>query len=141
MGVDVATYKAEFLAHYYEGRLRPPSKFVFGNVDISAHLASVVPGFVNMATQLPVVSEIAKLLGGVPRQRRIPALAPQTFKSWFARRKGKTWVARRLSSLARYFQQLFPARHRQSCRPEVLEAAGFHVLLTRGQSVLRASAL
>jgi FAD/FMN-containing dehydrogenase/ferredoxin len=86
VGVDVATYKAEFLAHYYEGRLRPPSKFVFGNIDIFAHLASVVPGFVNMATQLPVVSELTKLLGGVPRQRRIPALAAQTFKSWFSRR-------------------------------------------------------
>src|SRR6185369_6392405 len=50
VGVDVATYKAEFLEHYYEGRLRPLSKFVFGSIDIFAHLASVVPGFVNIAT-------------------------------------------------------------------------------------------
>ena len=34
VGVDVATYKAEFLSHYYEGRLRPPSQFVFGNIDL-----------------------------------------------------------------------------------------------------------
>ena len=25
--VDMATYKAEFLAHYYVGRLRPPSAY------------------------------------------------------------------------------------------------------------------
>jgi Fe-S oxidoreductase len=131
VGVDVATYKAEFLAHYYEGRLRPPSKFVFGNIDIFAHLASVVPGFVNMATQLPVVSEIAKLLGGVPRQRRIPALASQTFKSWFARRKGK--------NLGRTAVVLWPDTFNNYFQPdtakaavEVLEAAGFHVLLPEG---------
>jgi len=131
VGVDVATYKAEFLAHYYEGRLRPPSKFVFGNIDIFAHLASVVPGFVNMATQLPVVSEIAKLLGGVPRQRRIPAFASQTFKSWVAHRKGK--------NLGRTAVVLWPDTFNNYFQPdtakaavEVLEAAGFHVLLPEG---------
>ena len=131
VGVDVATYKAEFLAHYYEGRLRPPSKFVFGNIDIFAHLASVVPGFVNMATQLPVVSEITKLLGGVPRQRRIPAFASQTFKSWFAHRKGK--------NLGRTAVVLWPDTFNNYFQPEtakaaveVLEAAGFHVLLPEG---------
>ena len=131
VGVDVATYKAEFLAHYYEGRLRPLSKFVFGNIDIFAHLASVVPGFVNIATQLPVVSEISKLLGGVPRQRRIPAFASQTFKSWFARRKGK--------NLGRTAVVLWPDTFNNYFQPdtakaavEVLEAAGFHVLLPEG---------
>ena len=131
VGVDVATYKAEFLEHYYEGRLRPLSKFVFGNIDIFAHLASVVPGFVNIATQLPVVSEISKLLGGVPRQRRIPAFASQTFKSWFARRKGK--------NLGRTAVVLWPDTFNNYFQPdtakaavEVLEAAGFHVLLPEG---------
>jgi len=131
VGVDVATYKAEFLAHYYEGRLRPLSKFVFGNIDIFAHLASVVPGFVNIATQLPVVSEISKLLGGVPRQRHLPAFASQTFKSWFARRKGK--------NLGRTAVVLWPDTFNNYFQPdtakaavEVLEAAGFHVLLPEG---------
>ena len=131
VGVDVATYKAEFLEHYYEGRLRPLSKFVFGNIDIFAHLASVVPGFVNIATQLPVVSEISKLLGGVPRQRHLPAFASQTFKSWFARRKGK--------NLGRTAVVLWPDTFNNYFQPdtakaavEVLEAAGFHVLLPEG---------
>jgi FAD/FMN-containing dehydrogenase/Fe-S oxidoreductase len=87
VGVDVATYKAEFLSHYYEGRLHPLSAYAFGNVDLLLRLASAAPGLVNLATQLPFLSDIAKLIGGIPPQRRIPALAPQTFKSWFFRRQ------------------------------------------------------
>jgi len=85
VGVDVATYKAEFLSHYYEGRLRPLSAYAFGNIDLWARLASNVPGLVNLTTQLPFLRDIAKLLAGIPQQRTIPAFAPETFKSWFHR--------------------------------------------------------
>jgi FAD/FMN-containing dehydrogenase/Fe-S oxidoreductase len=87
VGVDVATYKAEFLSHYYEGRLHPLTAYAFGNVDLLLRLASAAPGLVNLATQLPFLSDIAKFLGGIPPQRRIPALAPETFRSWFFRRQ------------------------------------------------------
>ena len=30
MNVDMATYKAEFLSHYYEGRLRPRHAYAMG---------------------------------------------------------------------------------------------------------------
>jgi Fe-S oxidoreductase len=131
VGVDVATYKAEFLSHYYEGRLRPPNQFVLGNIDIFARLASRVPGFVNIATQLPVLSEISKLLCGIPRERHIPAFAPQTFKSWFARRQpknlGRTAVILWPDTFNNYFQP-----DTAMAAVEVLEAAGFHVLLPQG---------
>ncbi len=87
VGVDVATYKAEFLSHYYEGRLRPLSAYAFGNIDFWARLASNVPGLVNLTTQLPFVRDLSKILAGIPKQRNIPAFAPETFKSWFARRQ------------------------------------------------------
>ncbi|HMH00287.1 MAG TPA: FAD-binding and (Fe-S)-binding domain-containing protein, partial [Terriglobales bacterium] len=32
VGVDVATYKAEFLSHYYQGRLRPRSAYAFAHI-------------------------------------------------------------------------------------------------------------
>ena len=85
VSVDVATYKAEFLSHYYEGRLRPLNAYAFGNIDFWASLASKAPGLVNLATQLPFLSDITKLIGGVPPQRRIPPFAPETFKQWFFR--------------------------------------------------------
>jgi FAD/FMN-containing dehydrogenase/Fe-S oxidoreductase len=86
VSVDVATYKAEFLSHYYEGRLRPLNNYAFGNIDLWARLASNAPGLINLTTQLPFLSDIAKFLGRIPPQRRIPAFAPETFKQWFQRR-------------------------------------------------------
>ena len=85
VGVDVATYKAEFLSHYYEGRVRPLNAYAFGNIDFWARLASNVPGLVNLTTQLPFLSDIFKFVGHIPPQRRIPAFAPETFKQWFRR--------------------------------------------------------
>src|SRR5437762_6867263 len=60
VNVDVATYKAEFLAHYWKGRLRPVSAYAFGWIDKWAQLASVAPGFINLFTQLPGLRELAK---------------------------------------------------------------------------------
>jgi len=132
VGVDVGSYKAEFLSHYYEGRLRPPNQFVFGNIDLFARLASHVPGLVNITTQLPILSEISKLLAGIPRERAIPAFAPQTFKSWFARRKpkntGRAAVILWPDTFNNYFQP-----DTAKAAVEVLEAIGFHVLIPEGK--------
>ncbi len=97
VGVDVATYKAEFLSHYYEGRVRPRSAYAFGNIDLWARLASNAPGLVNLTTQLPFLRDIAKLVAGIPHQRQIPPFAPESFKQWFSRRqkKEKNWDAPR----------------------------------------------
>jgi FAD/FMN-containing dehydrogenase/Fe-S oxidoreductase len=97
VSVDVATYKAEFLSHYYEGRLRPRSAYAFGNIDLWARLASAAPGLANLTTQLPFLREIAKMVAGIPKQRSIPAFAPETFRSWFHRtRAHRSWSGGRL---------------------------------------------
>ena len=85
VGVDVATYKAEFLSHYYEGRMRPRSAYAFGNIDLWARVASHAPGLVNLTTQLPFLRDLSKLVAGIPSQRAIPPIAPETFKTWFYR--------------------------------------------------------
>jgi FAD/FMN-containing dehydrogenase/Fe-S oxidoreductase len=87
VGVDVATYKSEFLSHYYEGRMRPRSAYAFGNIDLWARAASYAPILVNLATQLPVFRDVSKRIAGIPRQRSIPAFAPETFTSWFRKRE------------------------------------------------------
>jgi FAD/FMN-containing dehydrogenase/Fe-S oxidoreductase len=85
-GVDVATYKAEFLSHYYETNQRPLNALAFGNIDLWARAASHVPGLVNLTTQMPFLRDLAKLAAGIPAQRRIPPFAPQTFKQWWEER-------------------------------------------------------
>ncbi|MBZ5600330.1 MAG: FAD-binding protein [Acidobacteriia bacterium] len=128
VGVDVATYKAEFLSHYYEDRLRPRSAYAFGNIDIWARLASNLPGLVNLTTQLPFLRDIAKLVVGIPMERSIPAVAPQTFRDWFQRRQprnvGATPVVLWPDTFNNYF---LPDTAKAAV--EVLEAAGFRVLL------------
>ncbi len=128
VGVDVATYKSEFLSHYYEGRRRPRSAYAFANIDIWARLASNAPGLVNLTTQMPFLRDIAKLVAGMPRERSIPAFAPQTFRGWFQRRQpcnlGATPVLLWPDTFNNYF---LPDTAKAAV--EVLEAAEFHVLL------------
>jgi len=83
VGVDVATYKSEFLSHYYETNRRPLSALAFSNIDLWARAASHVPGLVNLTTQLPGLRDIAKRVAKIPVQRRIPALAAETFQQWW----------------------------------------------------------
>lgn len=86
VNVDMATYKAEFLSHYYEGRLRPMSAYSMGLITWWARLAALMPRVANAATQTPGLSQVFKLLGGIAPQRQIPRFADETFKEWFRRR-------------------------------------------------------
>ncbi len=43
VNVDMATYKAEFLSHYYAGRLRPRSAYAMGLIYWWARLAALAP--------------------------------------------------------------------------------------------------
>lgn len=85
VNVDIATYKAEFLSHHWEGRLRPRSAYAFGWIDKWAQVAALVPGFVNLVTQLPLLRDAAKLAADIPLERKIPAFAPETFQAWFGK--------------------------------------------------------
>lgn len=127
VNVDIATYKAEFLSHYWEGRARPRHAYAFGWIDKWSRLASVWPGFVNLMTQTPGLSQMAKLMAGMPMARTIPEFAPQTFRHWFRERekvrggeKGKVllWA----DTFNNYF---FPETAQAAA--EVLESAGFDV--------------
>lgn len=133
VGVDVATYKSEFLSHYYEGRMRPRTAYAFGNIDLWARVVSQVPGLVNLTTQLPVLRDISKLLAGMPAQRSIPAFAPETFKSWFQKR-GRSLCQRSDAPAVLLWPDTFnnyfvPATARAAV--EVLEAAGFQVIVPK----------
>jgi FAD/FMN-containing dehydrogenase/Fe-S oxidoreductase len=155
VGVDVATYKSEFLSHYYAGRVRPRSAYAFGNIDLWARVASHAPGLVNLTTQLPFLRDIAKIVAGIPRQRSIPAFAPESFKTWFygqrthgprEARKGFGWnmVSNRgLKKGALAPEEappvlLWPDTFNNYFRPDtakaaagVLDAAGFRVVVPR----------
>jgi Fe-S oxidoreductase len=77
--VDMATYKAEFLAHYYKGRLRPLNAYAFGYIDKWSRLASHAPGLANRLANMSA----AKALLGIPQQRKMPQFAKQPFTRTF----------------------------------------------------------
>jgi Fe-S oxidoreductase len=85
--VDMATYRAEFLSHYYERKARPLAAHVFGRIDRHARLASHVPGISNFfAGTEPFAGWAKKLLGMAP-QRQITPFARESFARWFAGRR------------------------------------------------------
>ena len=48
VGVDIATWKAEFRAHHYERRMRPRSAYSMGQSTRWASIASKAPGLANL---------------------------------------------------------------------------------------------
>ena len=126
VNVDMATYKAEFLAHYWKGRTRPIHAYAFGWIDKWARLASVAPGLANLSTQLPGFRDLAKMVVGVPRERRVPAFAAQTFQSWFRRRKPRLGLGPKVLLWADTFNNYFMPETAQAA-VEVLEEAGCRV--------------
>ncbi len=108
--VDMATYKAEFLSHYYTRRLRPRSAYAFGLAHRWVRLAGRVPALANLLTRTPGLAGLAKRAAGMARQRRIPGLAPRTFKAWFAAREPRNRGAAAGDPLARHLERPLPSR-------------------------------
>jgi Fe-S oxidoreductase len=126
VNVDVATYKAEFLAHYYQGRLRPRHAYTLGLIFRWARLASHAPSLANAFTQTPLLRKITRWCMGIAQQRLLPAFAPQTFTQWFRQRpprlQDQPLVLLWPDTFTNYFR---PAIAQAAV--EVLEAAGFQV--------------
>ena len=130
--VDMATYKAEFLSHYYERHARPRQAYSMGLVHRWARLAAVAPRLVNVLTQTPGMSTIAKKLAGLAQQRAIPKFAAEPYTRWFARRHARAAAGPRVILWPDTFNNYF---HPQTAiaATQVLEAAGFAVSLPAGK--------
>ena len=130
VNVDMATYKSEFLSHYYDGHRRPVAAYAFGLMPWWARAASVAPRMANLFTQTPLLRSIAKAAATMAPERRIPAFAPRTFRSAFAARTPRNAGAPRVL--------LWPDTWNNHFHPntalaavDVLEAAGFQVTIPR----------
>ncbi|MDQ3196046.1 MAG: FAD-binding oxidoreductase [Pseudomonadota bacterium] len=128
--VDMASYKAEFLSHYFETKRRPRQAYAMGQIRRWAELAAHAPWLANFFTQTPGLSAAAKAIAGIARERHIPAIANQTFARWFARcgprNAGRPRVILWPDTFNNHFQP-----HVLIAATEVLEAAGYEVTLPR----------
>jgi FAD/FMN-containing dehydrogenase/Fe-S oxidoreductase len=126
VSVDMASYKAEFLAHHYEGRRRPMAAYAMGLVFRWARLAARVPRLANLLARVPIFGSIGKALFGISTARRIPAFAKETFKRWFARRPRPLTTGPAVLLWPDTFNDHFhPETAKAAVR--VLEAAGYRV--------------
>jgi FAD/FMN-containing dehydrogenase/Fe-S oxidoreductase len=131
--VDMATYKAEFLAHHYRHRpwRRPRAHWSMGWLPAIAQLVgrARLARVVNALTRTPGLRRLAVAVAGVD-DREIPLFAGQTLQHWFARRGGPGGDGSRGEVL------LWPDTFTNHFHPhigraavEVLEAAGWRVVL------------
>jgi FAD/FMN-containing dehydrogenase/Fe-S oxidoreductase len=130
--VDLATYRAEFLSHYYEKKSQPLHAHMFGRIDQWARLASPFAGLFNALGRSRLVRQFINASVGLASQRQLPPLAANNFQLWARNRpssksgekskfsKGEVflWV----DTFNNYF-------HPEICHAalEVLEDAGFRV--------------
>src|SRR5207237_10127746 len=83
VNVDMATYKAEFLSHYYERRLRPVTAYTMGLVYWWSRAAAIAPDVANFILSMP----LTKRLGGIAPERQPPLYARETFVERFHKRE------------------------------------------------------
>jgi Fe-S oxidoreductase len=136
--VDVATYKAEFLAHYYEDKSRPLHAYAFGMIDRWAALGSKAPWLANFFSSAPGFRHALQGVLHLAPQRKMPQLARSTFQSWArknlvpalggangsATASGKSDVILWADTFNNYFH---PETSRAAL--EVLQGAGFNVIV------------
>lgn len=126
--VDMATYKAEFRAQHFAGRLRPRAAYSMGLIHRWSRLAGAVPWLANAFTQSPGLSAATKWAGGIAAERRLPAYAAETFTHWFRRHEAKTGGGRRVLLWPDTFNNYFRVGTAIAAT-EALEALGYHVVI------------
>ncbi|MFI0904200.1 FAD-binding and (Fe-S)-binding domain-containing protein [Streptomyces sioyaensis] len=132
VGVDMATYKAEFLHHHYEGRLRPAAHYSMGRLPQWLHAAAPLAPALNALARTPLAA-LGKRLGGIAPERPIPTLATETFTRWWWHRRRTTRAPHPASGRTvvlwpdTFTNHLSPQVGRAAVR--VLEAAGLRPVL------------
>lgn len=128
--VDLATYKAEFLAHRFDGRVRPREHYALGLSHRWLRLGSRAPRLANGL----LASAPGRLLRRVARmapRRPSPVLATEPFSAWWRARRdaleGDRPAGPVLLFVDTFTETLEPEVGRAAV--QVLEAAGHHVVL------------
>ena len=132
VGVDMATYKAEFLHHHYKDRRRPAAHHSMGRLPewLRRIARTRTAPLLNALAAVPPLAAAAKHLAGIAPERRLPRLAPSTFTGWWRRRKAAPAPGAG-DRVVRWPdtgpEHLAPSGGRAAVR--VLEAAGLRVAL------------
>ncbi|MEV3965074.1 FAD-binding and (Fe-S)-binding domain-containing protein [Nocardia sp. NPDC050193] len=124
--VDMATYKAEFLAHHYRWRPRPMAHYSMGWIPLWARLATGAAPVANALTHTRGLRRLVARAGGLDPRRELPRFASPRFTETFA---GSAMAADTRPTVL-----LWPDTFTNNFEPDiaraavqVLDAAGFRV--------------
>ncbi len=126
--VDMATYKAEFRAHYYRRKLRPRSAYSMGLIHRWARIASHVPALANAVLQMPGLGAAAKWVGGIDQRRGMPRFAGQSFTDWFRRQPREGGETGRVLLWPDTFNNYFRTRPAKAAA-KALQSLGYEVVI------------
>ncbi len=128
--VDMATYKAEFLSHYYEGRLRPRSAYALGLLPWVGWRAAPLARAVNAVLGWHPTRRLLMRVAGLSTERPAPHFATPNFRRGDLARRLGTETAPSVVLWPDTFTDLFwPTRG--AATAEVLEFAGERVVVPR----------
>ncbi|MDF3300482.1 FAD-binding and (Fe-S)-binding domain-containing protein [Streptomyces tropicalis] len=131
VGVDMATYKAEFLHHHYAGRRRPAAHYTMGRLPqwLRWIARTRTAPLLNALAALRAPAALAGRLGGFAPGRDLPRLAARPFSRWWRDRRPAADGPGDLVVLwpDTFTEHLSPSVGRAAVR--VLEAAGLRVAL------------
>jgi Fe-S oxidoreductase len=125
--VDLATYKAEFLSHYYEHKQRPLHAYAFGMIDKWAQFGSFAPRTANFLSNAAGAKQLMQSALGLAPQRQMPRLATVSFQRW-ARKNRVAASGGNVVLWADTFNNYFKPGTSQAAF-EVLTHAGFNVMV------------
>ena len=130
--VDIATYRAEFLSHYYDTHPRPLQAHAFGKIDRWARAASALPAVANWLSRAPGLAPAARTALHIAPQRELPLLASVSFRRW-ARSNGVSTQATGQRDVVLWVDTFNNYFHPEICRAalDVLRAADFNVSIPR----------
>jgi FAD/FMN-containing dehydrogenase/Fe-S oxidoreductase len=139
VAVDMATYKAEFLAQKYKGRIHPLHHYVFGYADKLARIGALTPALTNALLGGTLTSPLVKYILGVAQERPLPALAHKTFVQSRAARNSRAPASPKTSDQNRQEVVLWADTWNNYYHPRILAAAetvlieaGFQVTVPQG---------
>jgi Fe-S oxidoreductase len=133
---DMASYKAEFLSHYYETNRRPRQALFMGRIGEWAPWAARLPRLTNFMTSAPGLSSFGKWLAGVAQTRELPRFADATYRQ-IAQRSPQTArdvrsEVKRVILWVDTFNDHFTPEIAQAAA-DVLKQLGWHVMLPKNR--------
>jgi Fe-S oxidoreductase len=123
--VDMASYKAEFMAHYFDGRIRSREAYVFGWLHRWLALGRPFAPLANFATHAPGLGALAKRVAGIAPERDVPRIAPRSFRRDFHRPAAEPGAPRVILWPDTFNDAFYPSVLHDAVR--VLTHAGFAV--------------